>query len=98
MKLTYDAVRLMNEEFKKLIKEKKNQGTREEGKDDAMAIVKNYVSEGDYRAISRTIVYYGDGYGFGVHAVVRSMLRLISFYDATGKYKNETNENSESEN
>jgi len=78
--LTYETVRQVNAEFQKLIVEKHNQGTPEDGKNDAMAIVKNYVSEGDYRAISRTITYYGTDYNFGVHAVVRAMLRLISFY------------------
>ena len=78
--LDYETVRKINAEFQELIKTKNNQGTPEDGKNDAMAIVKNYVSEPDYNAIDRTITYYGSDYNFGIHAVVRAMLRLISYY------------------
>ena len=78
--LDYETVRKINQEFQELISTKNNQGTPEDGKNDAMAIVKNYVSEGDYKALERTITYYGKDYNFGVHAVVRAMLRLVSYY------------------
>ena len=78
--LTIDTIKqITREELIKLIMENNSTGTREDGKNDAMAAIKKRISEGDYRAVSRTIIYYGDGYGYGVHAVLKAMVRLAQF-------------------